>query len=72
MYDEWKVVAEVFEWKAEIKIDRKDIDLPGGQKGKKIVGSSGEGTLKRYKLNSNWTKDFMKIAKGQEVYLNFI
>lgn len=30
-----KVVAEVFEWKAEIKIDRKDIIFLAVKKGKK-------------------------------------
>ena len=63
-----EVFAEVSEVKIETKIERKEVWLPGGQKGEKIVGASGEGTIKRYKLNSNWFKKFTKLAKGNEVY----
>nr|DAI55121.1 MAG TPA: tail tube protein [Caudoviricetes sp.] len=63
-----EVFAEVSEVKIETKIERKEVWLPGGQKGEKIVGASGEGTIKRYKLNSNWFKKFTKLAKGTEVY----
>ena len=63
-----EVFAEVFEVQIDTKIERKEIWLPGGQKGEKIVGASGEGTIKRYKLNSNWFKKFAKLAKGNEVY----
>lgn len=62
-----EVIAEVFEWTAQIKVDRKEIKLPGGQMGKKITGQSGEGTLKRYKLNSKWTTYFEKLKDGKEV-----
>nr|DAJ50050.1 MAG TPA: tail tube protein [Caudoviricetes sp.]DAJ77118.1 MAG TPA: tail tube protein [Bacteriophage sp.]DAU27914.1 MAG TPA: tail tube protein [Caudoviricetes sp.]DAX50188.1 MAG TPA: tail tube protein [Caudoviricetes sp.] len=63
-----EVFAEVSEVEIETKIERKEIWLPGGQKAEKIVGASGEGTIKRYKLNSNWFKKFAKLAKGNEVY----
>ena len=38
-----QVFAEVSEVKIETKIERKDVWLPGGQKGEKMVGASGEG-----------------------------
>lgn len=63
-----EVFAEVFEVQIETKLERKEVWLAGGQKGEKIVGASGEGTIKRYKLNSNWFKKFAKLAEGREVY----
>lgn len=65
-----EVFAEVFEVQIETKIERKEIWLAGGQKGEKIVGAGGEGTIKRYKLNSNWFKKFKKLAQGKEVYFD--
>lgn len=62
--------AEVFEWEATVKLERKEINLPGGQKGSKIVATSGEGTLKRYKINSNWVKKFSKLTNTKEVYFD--
>ncbi len=63
-----EVFAEVHEVKIETKLERKEIWLPGGQKGKKITGAGGEGEIKRYKLNSNWFKKFGKTLQGKEVY----
>lgn len=63
-----EVFAEVSEVKIETKLERKEIWMPGGQLAKKITGASGEGTIKRYKLNSNWFKKFGKLVKGNEVY----
>ena len=60
-----EILAEVFEWSAKVKIDRKKINMAGGQTGEKITGTSGEGTIKRYKVKkyiemgrSNETKNF--------------
>ena len=47
-----EILAEVFEWSAKVKIDRKKINMAGGQTGEKITGTSGEGTIKRYKANT--------------------
>ena len=65
-----EILAEVFEWSAKVKIDRKKINMAGGQTGEKITGTSGEGTIKRYKVNSAWTQKFKKLANTREVYFD--